>query len=555
MMMPYASPGLIKEIRFNTQDGEGSWFAEALDITPSGAGMAKIAGEIHPEISAFLRNLRPDPNYQYVLMTPMGAYEYWGMNVNGDVFPEISLSYNHHTRTDAAQVALELERRWLMPHGKILPPGDWTKFGYKTFEEALRFRHHINKDPTIAYGDIPLSVWNPTMHRVEVIVRHDREKAKQVGADEIINDLDEGKPRQISMGCRVKFDVCTVCGNISRTTHDYCEHLRTMMGQVLDDGRIVGAINFFPVFFDLSDVIVPAGKESGVLMKIAAMGGDVSAFGDVSIEVPRSFLEPNQLIKTASHALPIFKRASQAKSAEVEKKVLPNAGYDTAQQIASCDPDLPPELLRSGSFPGLLSTLALLGIVLKPSEFQYSALSRSDPALADRLSQHGMVFTPQPAAGSMSISAGDFNPDLANMASSHLPERSAFSPHIGARVLHITLVKKASTTKPSPLQAVSDPVLDKIGSAYTAYRESLRTISNDLELAVLDHFGYYGDNFFGDLLDRHMTKSAAITDRVKTSDVTVGYLCGAFRNGVSFDLWKSSIGLPPHSPASFLLGT
>ena len=77
-----------KRITFNTHDREGNWFAEAIDVAPrSGGGLAKIAGEMHPEISLFLRGLKKDPRYQYVLMTPMGSFEYWGMNVNGDVFP------------------------------------------------------------------------------------------------------------------------------------------------------------------------------------------------------------------------------------------------------------------------------------------------------------------------------------------------------------------------------------------------------------------------------------------------------------------------------------
>ncbi len=411
-----------KRITFNTHDREGNWFAEAIDVTPrGGGGLAKIAGEMHPEISRFLRDLKPDDKYQYVLMTPMGSFEYWGMNVNGDVFPDCSLSYNHHTGSDkeAVQIALELEEQWLAPHGKVLPPGDWRKFGYKTFEDAHRFRHHINKDPNIAYGDIPLAVWNQAMHRAEVIARHDREKAKQVGADEIIRDLDEGKPRQISMGCRVKFDVCTICGHISRTQRDYCDHLRTQMGQVRDDGKIVGAVNFFPVFFDLSDVIIPAAKESGVLMKVAGRGF-VQQDG---IFVPQSYSleEPNQLIKTASKRF-IIKRAKD-KEAEIEKKVIPNSGYDLADRVSKDDPDLPKSVLKSGNIQSLLSTLALLGIILRPREFQYAALCRKHPELAEKLHDRGMIFPSRSAKDSTCLSARDFDPELAEKISPHLEDR------------------------------------------------------------------------------------------------------------------------------------
>lgn len=199
---------MYKRIEFSSVGDLGRTFAEAIDITPRGGGLEKIAGQKHPEVERYLRTLRPDPRYQYVLMTPMGAFEYWGMNVNGDVFPELALAFDMYGRQDPMEVARKLEERWLAPFGKRIPPGNYREFGHKTFLQAERYRHHVNKDPSKSYGGIVLSVYNPTMHRVEVIVRHDREKAKRVGAEEIICDLDEGKPRQISMGCKVPFDVC-----------------------------------------------------------------------------------------------------------------------------------------------------------------------------------------------------------------------------------------------------------------------------------------------------------------------------------------------------------
>ena len=293
-----------KVLTFSTHDTLGRCFAEAIDVMPrSGGGIEKVAGELHPEIKRYLRTLRPDPRYQYVLMTPMGAYEYWGMNVNGDVFPEISLSHDYDS-DDPARVMRELEERFLRPFGKSLPPFPLKEFGYKTFYQAHRYKHHVNKNPEIAYGDISFVIYNPYMHRVELVSRHDREKAKRVGAEEIIRDLDNGKPRQISMGCRVPFDVCTICGHISKSPRDYCIHLKGGMGTVQDDGKMVGAVNFFPRFFDLSDVFVPAAKESGVLMKVAS----------------------------AQSFVPASKVAS-IKKAEMTKKVLPNAISETLMRM------------------------------------------------------------------------------------------------------------------------------------------------------------------------------------------------------------------------------
>jgi hypothetical protein len=126
-----------KVIQFQTQNSVGQHFAEALDISRhSGGGFEKIAGELHPGLKKFISSIRPDPRYQYGLMTPMGAYEYWGMNVNGDVFPEISLSYEPGC-DDPIEIARKLEQRFLKPFGKSLPMLPSRPFGHKTFLDSL----------------------------------------------------------------------------------------------------------------------------------------------------------------------------------------------------------------------------------------------------------------------------------------------------------------------------------------------------------------------------------------------------------------------------------
>lgn len=201
---------ISKRIHFLTATSLGEHFAEALLVPRRGtASLEKIAGALHPEIEAFKKRVKRDPGLQYVLMTPMGAFEYYGLNANGDIFPEVSLSYNRDT-DDPEPVISALVRKWLTPFGKKLPEGEPKNFGFKTFLEAKRYLNHVNKDPSIAYGDIVLSVWNPVMHRVEVIARHDRKKAEEVGAGDVIKDLDENKPRQISMGCFLKGAMVTL---------------------------------------------------------------------------------------------------------------------------------------------------------------------------------------------------------------------------------------------------------------------------------------------------------------------------------------------------------
>lgn len=513
-----------KRIEFSSISDLGQTFAEAIDITPRGGGLEKIAGEKHPDVVRYLRTLRPDPAYQYVLMTPMGAYEYWGMNVNGDVFPEIALAFDM-TCEDPMAVAKRLEAKWLAPFGKRIPPGNYREFGHKTFLQAERYRHHVNKDPSKSYGQIVLSVWNPAMKRVEVIVRHDREAARRVGAEEIIRDLDEGKPRQISMGCKVPFDVCTKCGHISRTPRDYCEHLRMGMGSVNADGSINGAVNFFPRFFDLSDVFVPAAKESGVLMKVAHI------------------LEGRPSVKQA-----------QQKRAEIKKEILPNAGTPTVSDVADCEPDIPKEHLMKGSLGPLLTTLASLGIILKPHEFQQASLHRMGLGrYSDELDRKGLVFRMgHDHGGRAHMSTSDFSPRLAEMLSALIPSRSAFHPHLPRRVIRITVLK--GKPLPGRAEAPDSEPLRKVAAAYNSYRSALRDLPDLLDVAVREHSGYYSRHFFSELLTDSMEKMASspFAGNLSTPLVPL-YVYSAYRNSAVEAPPSWDLPVAHHSPARALI--
>ena len=501
-----------KILTFSTHDNLGRCFAEAIDISPKrGAGIEKVAGELDPEIQKFLRTLKPDPRYQYVLMTPMGAYEYWGMNVNGDIFPEISLSHCHRD-SDPQPVIEELVEKYLKPFGKSLPLAPVKDFGFRTFENALRYKHHVNKNPDIAYGDIVFVTYNKRMHRVELISRHDREKAKRVGAEEIIRDLDEGKPRQISMGCRVPFDVCTICGHVSRSPRDYCTHLRNEMGSIRDDGRVVGAINFFPRFFDLSDVFVPAAKESGVLLKVASVNKEAS-----------------------------YKTAASVKKAELNKKILPNAISESIMKMKDCDPDIPKEELKRHPIDKLLTTLGMLGIVMKPREFQYGMLnSMGRHAMAEKLHRDKVIFdSNHPVTGNYSMDHKQYSPSIARLMSRIVPERSFFRPHLPSRIIKITIIKKVPTEKE---HVQSGPILTKIAEAYSNYRNSLKTIPNSIDKVVNNDIKYYSNIFFKDILEDSLTKTASF-HKINTKGLVYSCMFNAYRDSIEITpkTWRTDI--------------
>ena len=88
-------------------------------------------------------------------------------NVNGDYFPEEALAH------------------------------EGADYGYKTFEtEAKVYKHHINKDPTRSYGDVLLSVYNPTYHRVELILGVNMDSGRDIS-----DRIENGEYLDWSMGC------------------------------------------------------------------------------------------------------------------------------------------------------------------------------------------------------------------------------------------------------------------------------------------------------------------------------------------------------------------
>lgn len=72
-----------------------------------------------------------------------------------------------------------------------------------------------------------------------------------------------------SHNCRIKYDVCAICGNRAPTRKDYCDHLKYEMNRIYPDGKQACALNPSPVFFDSSWVIRPADRTGYMMKKIA----------------------------------------------------------------------------------------------------------------------------------------------------------------------------------------------------------------------------------------------------------------------------------------------
>lgn len=192
--------------------------------------MEKVASEA----LEYSKHVKKEPGKTSILVLAMGASEYYGPNRNGDAFRESELIKHHHTFESNAHV----------------------------------FKSHVNKDPAKAIGKVIKSFYNHDMHRVEIIMQLD-----DALCPDIVQKVREQKDVAVSMGCRIKYDVCSICGNKAPTRAQYCSHLMYQMNDIYPDGRVVCADNPAPNFFDISVVYRPADKTGYMMKKVAFDGG------------------------------------------------------------------------------------------------------------------------------------------------------------------------------------------------------------------------------------------------------------------------------------------
>lgn len=200
----------------------------------------------------YIKNVSPEPGKTLLLLLALGASETYGPNRNGDGFPENPVAARGKVASSA--------RKW------YVPPGEELTKHYQSFETnpAHAFKHHVNRDPAKASGVVKKAFWNPRMHRVELLTAVDNEKDP-----EWVQRTKDGEFVPVSMGCRIKRDVCSICGNEAPTRADYCEHAKYAMNQLLPDGQKVYVHNPSPDFFDISRVFRPADRTGYTLKKVA----------------------------------------------------------------------------------------------------------------------------------------------------------------------------------------------------------------------------------------------------------------------------------------------
>lgn len=185
---------------------------------------------------------KPDADHVLIHLVALGDEEAYGPNRNADGYPK------------SANVAY-----------------------HPTFvSHAMLFQEHQNKDPKKNIGCVKAAAYNPDMHRVELAVWLNKDRAPKE-----FQMAKEGKQLSFSMACKIPYDVCSCCGNQAVTPADYCEHMKFARLQwVPQHEKFAYVSNPIVTFVDISEVKHPAdriahylGYEFGSEMEKAASEG------------------------------------------------------------------------------------------------------------------------------------------------------------------------------------------------------------------------------------------------------------------------------------------
>lgn len=270
--------GIYKIITVPPTVQQGSETVPLVDMFDPMNGLTKTAAvDMSLTLANFLDSLTSKKGKIYLLANALSDGAYYGPNINSDYFTWEGLSYEppgwNEVRFDPVK-RIEFANRYAASKG----------YGYITFYAAHNFVHHVNFDPFASHnkhqfkpvGKIVYVEPNHKMHRIELVMEIDLALAEKNNGQGFVDRIYQGEYPYTSMGTKVPYDICSICGNKAVTRNDYCSHIRDYKGKILPDGKRVYMVNTRPRFFDQSLVEVPADPTAGVLGKVAS----------VSVQVP-----------------------------------------------------------------------------------------------------------------------------------------------------------------------------------------------------------------------------------------------------------------------------
>lgn len=385
----------------------------------------------------------------------------------------IPTSYQYLTHRAGSGCSVVDTFEWVISIGKQWA-GQLAPYCAKARKTEILRAHNVLKE----YGDL----WAIPI----------REYRSYVDEADVFNFEVEGDNSYIVNGiaahnCRVPFDLCSVCTDwdevkkawktfdpkkhahpgiailayhrrvkpirgLAVTKLDYCEDMQSRRGQVLPDGRKVFVYNDFPRFYDESFVWIGADRTARVMWFLQ----DGSA--------PAPAARP-----TGRPSLEALLEALRSKFASMDKEI-PGSMVEASFRDGDSVPEiLSPNIVASGSVGDIretLSSLAALGIVATPGEFQDLVL---DSKQASALRSLGHVFDDRVTGidDTYAVSPDLVKDKLAYAYAPLMPERSSFAPFLSPRL-------QRPGGKVASRRAVPHPkFLTKLAQMYNGYRLSI----------------------------------------------------------------------------------
>jgi hypothetical protein len=280
-------------------------------VTVLDSALVKTASN---DIQNFWNNLPRDEGKVYLHVLAMTATGWYSCNNNGDGFKEEDLKKDHQGFVSDANI----------------------------------FLHHVNKDPKKSIGKPIFAFYNDQMHRVELVLAADKSKAP----GDIVAKIKAGDPIAVSMGVRVKHDVCSICSNEAKTRGDYCAHLRYNMKTILPDGRQVFAWNPGPLkFFDISIVTKPADRTAWALQKAAS--DEARTQEKTSAELGEEYEDTQEKLAALRKLSEILKEIDATPVKAKDGTCFPQLSFDEMDNSNLSPGALLHTIVGSGAFPTL----------------------------------------------------------------------------------------------------------------------------------------------------------------------------------------------------------
>lgn len=457
-------------------------------LTKSATSIIPMTDEMQEFWESYPKKM-PD-KFLYFRVNILGAGEYWGSNRNGDFFPETALQ----------------------------------KY-CKTFHHARLYLHHQNKDPNKAHGRVIFASYNnaPYAKRVEVIVAIDRRDPR---IQDVIRKIERGERIEVSMGCRVPFDVCSICGNKASTRKQYCHHLKREMNKLYPDGRRSMAINLDPAFFDVSIVTIPADPSSGGMEKIARAAHKIlssALLGEIYDMRSKYAAAKDEKEAEIEKTGPDDKEEGSREAVPGDVKNRSKDLQTLGKELGRSDDNMSEHMLKqiSGfSLPQIFSTLGGLKVPLRPSEYTCIVIQKgvSSPA-AKNAYRSGAEFKPEPPLEKKSFDIiSDFSPKLAHIIRPILSKRSMYPHFINDReVSHVKTAKRVRINYP------------EAASMYAAYVRDVTNLDQRKVAALISTYPEIRDKITGALEDGLLHKTASAHDIVRDSYIGQELLKGAYK--------------------------